>query len=202
MDTPTDLIDLPETLGVIALPGTILFPNALLPLYIFEPRYREMLAASLSDERVFGVAMQSASDDQVHEVGGAGLVRACVRNVDGTSHLVLHGVARVRFTEWVQTEPYRIARIEPLQSENTDDPEAKALAETVRKFCSGLRDQGYELPEHFDVFLDEARSPEALSNAVCSTLIPDADTRQALLQELNVTARLRGFLASLRRTLE
>ncbi len=202
MESRIDPIDLPETLGVIALPGTILFPNALLPLYIFEPRYREMLADSLSQERVFGVAMLNSDEADVREVGGAGLVRACVRNVDGTSHLVLHGVARVRFTDWVQTEPYRIARIEPLPSENTDDPEAEELARTVRKVCHGLRDQGYELPKHFEAFLEDAKSPEALSNAVCSTLIPDAETRQALLQELNVTTRLRGFLASLQRTLD
>lgn len=202
MDTQIDPIDLPETLGVIALPGTILFPNALLPLYIFEPRYRELLAASLDEERVFGVAMQSSDGADVHDVGGAGLVRACVKNVDGTSHLVLHGVARVRFTDWVQIEPYRIARIERLASENTDDPEAVELARTVRKFCTGLRDQGYDLPKHFEAFLAEAKSPEALSNAVCSTLIPDAETRQALLQELSVTARLRGFLESLREQLD
>ena len=202
MDALTQNIELPDTIGVIALPGTILFPNALLPLYIFEPRYREMLASSLSEERVFGVTMQQEGDDQVHTIGGAGLVRACVRNPDGTSHLILHGLARVRFVEWVQTDPYRIARIEPLKSQNTDDPEAAELASTVRHFCHGLRDRGYQLPEHFEAYLADADSPEALSNAVCSTLIPDAETRQALLQELNLTARLRGFLRSLQSQLD
>ncbi|MGC1478901.1 MAG: LON peptidase substrate-binding domain-containing protein [Chthoniobacterales bacterium] len=202
MDAIPQNIELPETIGVIALPGTILFPNALLPLYIFEPRYREMLTSSLSDDRVFGVTMQQEGDDQVHTVGGAGLVRACVLNPDGTSHLILHGLARVRFSEWVQTDPYRIARIENLKSCNTEDPEAAELATAVRDLCRGLRDRGYQLPEHFEAYLADADSPEALSNAVCSTLIPDAETRQALLQELNVTARLRGFLECLQRQLD
>ncbi len=191
-------INLPDTVGVIALPGTILFPGALLPLYIFEPRYRDMLANSLEDERVFAVAMQRYGDEEVHGIGGAGLVRACVRNVDGTSHLILHGIARIRFTEWLQTEPYRVARIERLESRNTHDPEAEELAHTVRDVCRGLSDQGYELPRHFEAFLEQAKSPEALSDAVCSTLIPDAEARQALLQELDVVTRLQGFLEILK----
>lgn len=202
MPNENDEIVLPETVGVIALPGTILFPNALLPLYIFEPRYRDMLSASLDEERIFAVAMQRSGDDYVHKVGGVGLVRACVRNPDGTSHLILQGVARIRFTEWLQTEPYRVARIERLESNHAHDPEAEALAKTVREICHGLADQGYQLPQHFESFLESAKSPEALSDAVCSTLIPNAESRQALLQELDVVARLEGFLQLLKDQLE
>ncbi len=163
MPNENDEIVLPETVGVIALPGTILFPNALLPLYIFEPRYRDMLSASLDEERIFAVAMQRSGDDYVHKVGGVGLVRACVRNPDGTSHLILQGVARIRFTEWLQTEPYRVARIERLESNHAHDPEAEALAKTVREICHGLADQGYQLPQHFESFLEfgqKSRSPQ------------------------------------------
>ncbi len=197
----TDKITLPKTVGVIALPGTILFPGALLPLYIFEPRYRDMLETSLGEERIFAVAMQR-DEESVHPVGGVGLVRACVRNPDGTSHLILHGIARVRFTSWVQTDPYRVAEIDRLDSDHAHDPEAEELAHTVRGICQSLREQGYQLPQHFESFLDEASSPEALSDAVCSTLIPSAESRQALLQELNVVTRLQGFLKLLKRQLE
>jgi Lon protease-like protein len=202
MSDKTDEIPLPETVGVIALPGTILFPNALLPLYIFEPCYRDMLASALDDGRIFAVAMQRADDGRAHDVGGAGLVRACVRNPDGTSHLILHGVARIRFTEWLQTEPYRVARIQRLESNHTHDPEAEELAKTVREICRSLTEQGYQLPKHFETFLESAKTPEALSDAVCSTLIPNAESRQALLQELDVVARLEGFLEILKDQLE
>lgn len=194
-----DLPPLPETVGVIDLPGAILFPNALLPLYIFEPRYRDMLAQALSDDRVFAVAMRrDDAVDEVHDVGGAGLVRACIRNADGTSHLILQGVSRVRFTEWLQIHPFRIARIEPLASKNRRAPEAAELAERVRSFCEELAEHGYNLPRDFDSFLESAESPEALSDAVCATLVPDPDVRQQLLQELDVARRLKDLLSCLK----
>ena len=74
----------------MVLPGTQLFPNALLPLFIFEPRYRAMLAHALAGPRMFCVAsvkpgvLEAADDDDLHSVSGVGLVRACVGKEDGT----------------------------------------------------------------------------------------------------------------------
>jgi Lon protease-like protein len=195
---------IPEEMGVMALPGTILFPNALLPLYIFEQRYREMLASALAKDRMFAIGMLSSDeeDEPVFEVGGAGLVRACVQNPDGTSHLVLQGVRRIRFVRWVQKKPYRIARVEPLDSINPSVPETAMLAEMLRKLCDQLNEQGYELPPNFSEYLGNIDSPEALSDAVSSALVPDPLLRQSLLQELDVPARLKGLISCLKERLE
>jgi len=195
---------MPKELGVMALPGAILFPNALMPLYIFEPRYREMLARALAGERMFAVGMLRSDEpgEPVFEVGGAGLVRACVRNPDGTSHLVLQGVQRVRFTGWMQVEPYRIARIEVLDSINPECVEAARLAEMLRHLCHELVGRGYKLPPDFEGFLDRIESPETLGDVVSSALVPDPVLRQRLLQELDVPARLKGLISSLKERLE
>lgn len=84
-------IELPPEVPVMVLPGTQLFPNALLPLFIFEPRYRAMLAHALAGPRMFCVAsvkpgvLEPSGDDDLHPVAGVGLVRACVGKEDGTS---------------------------------------------------------------------------------------------------------------------
>src|SRR5919109_2879420 len=99
---------LPEQAPVMPLPGTILFPHALLPLYIFEPRYREMLRYSLAQERMFCVALlrpertEWKSEDDFFDVATIGLIRACVGRGDGTSNLILQGLQRVRFTYFAQ----------------------------------------------------------------------------------------------------
>src|SRR5438093_11960926 len=96
---------LPEQAPVMPLPGAVLFPHALLPLYIFEPRYREMLAHALAHERMFCVALlqpdraQWQSEEHFFEVGTIGLIRACVDRGDGTSNLILQGLQRVRFVD-------------------------------------------------------------------------------------------------------
>src|SRR5580765_9012408 len=109
---------IPPEVPVMTLPNATLFPQALLPLYIFEPRYRQMLADSLHSNRMFAVAMQKPGNarEVPLPVAGLGLVRVSVGHRDGTSHLILQGIARVELEEAVRYKPYRIQRIRPLQS--------------------------------------------------------------------------------------
>src|ERR1700677_334490 len=95
---------LPPEVPVMTLPNATLFPQSLLPLYIFEPRYRRMLADSLDTDRMFSVAMQKPgrSRETPSPVAGLGLIRVSVGHQDGPSHLVLQGLARVELEEPVR----------------------------------------------------------------------------------------------------
>src|SRR3989304_379585 len=97
----------------MTLPNATLFPHALLPLFIFEPRYRRMLSDALESHRMFSVAMQRPgnSPESPLPVAGLGLIRVCVGHKDGTSHLILQGMARVELGEVARYKPYRAQRI-------------------------------------------------------------------------------------------
>ncbi len=195
---------IPDQLAVMALPGVILFPGSLLPLYIFEQKYRDMLKHALDQDRMFAIGMlrEDVSDGSIYPIGGAGLVRACVQNSDGTSHLVLQGVQRVRFAEWLQVDPYRIAKVEALESTNQQVGEAARLAAMLLSLCNDLSKQGYALPPEFQEYLDQINDPEALGDLISSTLIPDPILRQDLLQELDVPVRLKGLMLSLQKQIK
>jgi len=105
---------LPETLGLIVLEECYHFPGCFMPLYIFEQRYRQMLDHALQGSRMFGVG--TMVEDELLPVTTAGLIRASKKRDDGTSHVMLYGVTRVRLTGWVQESPFRIAKIEPLRT--------------------------------------------------------------------------------------
>src|SRR5688572_31727694 len=94
-------MQLPLEVPVMTLPSATLFPQALLPIYIFEPRYRKMLADSLKSHRMFTVAMQKPGQHREAPcpVAGLGLIRVSVDHPDGTSHLILQGLTRVRSEE-------------------------------------------------------------------------------------------------------
>src|SRR5271157_4494930 len=126
---------LPREVGVMTLPNATLFPQALLPLYIFEPRYRQMLADALHSHRLFSVAMQKpgATRETPSAVAGLGLIRVSVDHRDGTSHLVLQGIARVALAEAVRYKPYRIHRIRPLPTPPCDNVRVDALVAKVRE---------------------------------------------------------------------
>ena len=195
--------ELPATLPVMVLPGVTLFPNALLPLFIFEPRYRAMLDEALGAGRMLAMAMpRDEEESEVETVAGVGLVRACVRNDDGTSNLILQGVSRARFTGWEQTEPYRIARIEPLASSEGDGEEKKGDLERkvtqLHALCARFKEQGIELPSQFEVYLNQITNIGVITDLVASTLVADPLVRQELLKELEIPKRLEKLLVGLR----
>ncbi len=104
---------LPDSMPLIVLPECHLFPGCLMPLYIFEERYRQMLAHALSNNRMFciGNRIDNDGEETISEFSTAGLVRACVQQDDGTSQLLLLGLQRIQFTGWIQEKPFRIASI-------------------------------------------------------------------------------------------
>ena len=179
------------------LPGALLFPHALLPLYIFEPRYREMLTHALHHHRMFSVALVrpnhsewQTSADFFH-VSTAGLVRACVERADGTSHLILQGLRRVRFTSFVQEKPFPIARIETLPSDDAASLQTTALGAKVLELYERFKGSGRQLPAKVDHYLSGLSDPEMLADLMAFTFISDPLRRQEVLEELSINQRLR-----------
>jgi Lon protease-like protein len=188
---------LPLQVPVMPLPGALLFPHALLPLYIFEERYREMLDHALSQHRMFSVALlkphrtQWQSADDFFHVAGVGLIRACVGRGDGTSNLILQGLERVRFTGFEQEAPFPIATIDALESDFVSSVETEALAAKVLELYAKFKGDGRQLPAKVDQYLSDLGDPEMLADLVASTFITDALRRQRVLEELSVNQRLR-----------
>jgi Lon protease-like protein len=197
-------IPLPAVVPVLPLPGVLLFPNALLPLHIFEPRFREMLDQALRADRMLCVALvrperhhwRTSSD--FFRISTVGLIRACVGRSDGTSDLILQGLQRVKFTSFTQEAPFPIARIKPLKTRTKLTVETDALAAKVMEFYQHLKQTGRELPDRVDKYLNEMGDPEMLADLIASTFISDAERRQQLLEELDLNARLRLLIQYLR----
>ncbi len=183
------------------LPNAVLLPNMVLPLYIFEEKYRRMLAACLAGSRMFGVAKvrdgisEVRSPDDVASVAGVGLIRACVGQPDGTSTLVLHGLGRFRITRWDTSQGYWIGDIQLMESnaaEETADLEREILqrcaqlGSSVEDVLPPLKD--YK-PGHSDASL--------LADLLGAAVLISGNERQALLEEPSVRARLSMLLKKL-----
>ncbi len=179
----------------MVLPGAQLFPSALLPLYIFEPRYRAMLAWSLEQNRTFCIAPMKAgiteahSVDDFHHIVGLGLVRACVQRDDGTSHLVLQGLARVQITGFLQDTPFRIAEVRELTDLPASPQENENLTTKLLETCALLRAQGLKVPEALNQQLAQIDDPAVLADIVAHTFLFDSEQRQAAFEELHVHRR-------------
>ena len=207
----------------MTLPSAILFPQAMLPLYIFEPRYRQMLADALSSHRMFSVAMQKPGRvrETPCQVAGLGLIRASVARTDGTSNLVLQGIVRVELGLAVRRKPYRVHRIRTIESTAADSVAVDALTVKVLELVSDRLEQGFELPFHVlkklgqleELDTDELppdfalkqgieilaklNNPEQIADLVSGTLLSSAAERQLLLETVDLEARLKHLISFL-----
>jgi len=186
------------------LPGAVLFPHALLPLYIFEQRYRKMLEHALRKHRMFCVTLIKpicpdwrASEDFFH-LATAGLIRACVERSDGTSNLVLQGLQRVRFTSFERENPFPIANIQTVESRDAPTVETEALGAKVIELYGSLKHDHRQLPAKVDQYLSELRDLEMLADLMASTFVSDQLRRQRLLEERSLNQRLRFLIRYLR----
>jgi ATP-dependent Lon protease len=210
---------IPREVPVMTLPNATLFPQALLPLYIFEPRYRQMLADALHSHRMFSVAMQRPGNtrETPAPVAGLGLIRVSVGHRDGTSHLILQGIARVELEQAVRYRPYRVQRIRALRTPPCDSVKADALVAKVRELLEERIDLG--LPFPFPVmspsekssteagspppvfspkeilnYLDSITNPEHAVDLVSCAVLPGAAERQTILETVDVETRLQRLI--------
>jgi Lon protease-like protein len=188
---------LPEVVPVMPLPNAILFPRVLLPLYIFEPRYKKMLGDCLTGERMFAVALlrkgweKNGAQALPYPIATVGVVRTCVGRPDGTSNLVLEGVTRVTIVEYVRQRPYRTARVEPLETHDSfESPQRDALVAVVAKLAKARARMGVELPKSVVNSLLQVESPDLLSDLVSYTLLDNFYHKQEMLETLDVNERL------------
>jgi ATP-dependent Lon protease len=206
---------IPREVPVMTLPNATLFPQALLPLYIFEPRYRQMLADALHSTRMFSVAMQrpGTSREIPAPVAGLGLIRVSVGHRDGTSHLILQGIARIELEETVRYKPYRVQRIRRLTTPPCDTAKVDVLVNKVRELLQVRLKLGLPFPfpvmsppgskqksvpgfsaKDILTYLDSLVDAEQAADLVSCAVLPGARERQAILETVDVETRLRRLI--------
>jgi Lon protease-like protein len=198
-------IQVPDEVPVMTLPNVAFFPQALLPLHIFEPRYRHMLRDVLATNRIFAVACLDSgavSEERFeppHRVACIGLVRACQKNDNGTSNLLLQGLCRVAIEAIVGDEPYRRIRIRALASRPGAAPVENAK---LRTELAGLIKLKLKLsPGGSDGMTDLLKSvedPEIFADIAAFNLCDNLPVKQRLLETLDVNRRLVLLLRVLR----
>lgn len=181
----------------MVLPGITLFPHAMLPLFIFEAQYREMLADALAKTRLFCVGRSCEEGEDLRgfrEIGAIGMVRACVAHPDGTSHLILQGLERVHFGDLKQESPFRICRMQVMESTIFDRDKAGHFASELRSLCRQIREKGAELPAPLLLAMKENTPMDALADLTAATFVQDVGLAQQLLEEVCVEERLKILL--------
>jgi len=116
------------TLPLFPLPNVVLFPGVYLPLHIFEPRYRTMVADALDGDRMIGMTLLKPGFEHdydgrppVYPIGCAGVITHAERLDDGRYNIILQGTERFRVVDEDQTRAYRVATVEPISEPSVVD---------------------------------------------------------------------------------
>lgn len=203
-------ITVPDEVPVMTLPNVAFFPQAMLPLHIFEPRYRHMLRDVLASNRIFAVAGldqrqlgQTGNIEPQHRVVGIGIVRACQKNDNGTSNLLLQGLCRAEVSGIVSDTPYRRIRIRALSSEPgaTIEENERLRSELARLISLKLKLAATRAGE-LTAFLKTVADPETFVDIAAFSLCENPVLKQTLLETLDVHRRFQLFNRELRHDIE
>ena len=190
---------------IFPLPDLTFFPHTMLPLHIFEARYRAMITDCLSrDQRLAVVGLRPGYEADyegrpaVPGVMGGGRIVQWERLASGRYNLVLRGECRARIDRELPADTlYRMVAATPLEERGAEGPAVATLAAQVKsrtaRILAAVGRSGADLQET----LEQLSDPGRLCDQIASTLVPSPVTRQALLEELDVERRLERLAAAL-----
>jgi Lon protease-like protein len=194
--------DLAE-LSIFPLPQATLFPGALLPLHVFEPRYREMVREALEGRPLIAIARlkpgfesQYEGRPPVFDVCGVGIIESCSERPDGRFDLTLRGLARLRITrELPPVRAFRQVRAALLEEREPDKALVAAWQAKLGSLWGRLAPHLPEPVRDLKALTRGADDAGAYSDRLAAALVADPEASQELLEETDPAERLR-LLAS------
>ncbi len=189
---------LPPSIPLFPLPNVVLFPNVFLPLHIFEPRYRRMVADALEGDRIIGMVLLRPGWEAnyegrpaVYPVGCAGLITHAEPLADGRYNIVLRGLQKFRIRDESDSRGYRLAEVDTLM-EDVSEAERTSIRAERRRLESLLVPQ----PEGraVDPKVPPSMADEDLVNALAQYLELEPVEKQALLEREGLLARCRSLI--------
>jgi Lon protease-like protein len=176
-----------DLLPLFPLPNVVLFPNVFLPLHIFEPRYREMVADAIATDRLIGMVLLRPGWERDYEgrppiypVGCSGVITHFEKLPDGEYNLVLRGLDRFRIVEEDHQRSYRRAVIEPLPERVPGEDDRAAIRRQRSKLESLLSPAAQKAAG-----VEGRRTVSKTSDRTMPASMPDEDTINALAQYLD-----------------
>lgn len=192
--------DVPEQLPILPLRNSVFFPGAVMPLTIGRPKTIRLIEETMRENSLIGIVAQRSPeiDDpapiDLYQVGTIARVIKLTRTGKEGFSIVVEGLARFKTDEVTQTDPYFFARVTPLLDVGGSDPDAAALATTVKTTAREIVDMLPEMPVMAKQLLESISDPGHLADLITANMDAMIEEKQEVLESLNVKNRLKTVL--------
>jgi ATP-dependent Lon protease len=206
METPT----IPDTIPILPLRASVLFPGTAIPLTIRRPASLKLLEESLPKSKIIGLVTQRSHETEnpeprdLYEIGVAALVLKLLRQQNDTVVIVIQALRRIRIRRVLITHPFIRAEIEVLASArpSPDDKEFLAAFNNLRRSAQRLIEVTPDVPEQAQAVISGIEDPEQLTDLLAGNLAIETGPKQDLLEELDLMKRMRAVQLRLSAQLE
>jgi ATP-dependent Lon protease len=189
---------IPETLPVLPIVDTNLFPKMVLPLVIIQDEAIKLIDETMAGDRMLGVLLSKRSDvksrhssKDLNKIGTVAIILKMAKMEDNKAQLLIQGLSRFKVKEYIEGKPYIQARIETIEGENLkDDKETRALMSNVVDQYEKIVSLSPGLPAEIGGMVKSIKEPDVLADMVASTINAPILEKQKVLEILDVKKRL------------
>jgi len=189
-------IEVPDTLPILPIRDTVLYPKMILPLMVNQERLIRLIDAALLSNRLIGIVavkkkeVEEVTPEDLYSVGCAAHILKMLKMPNNGMRLLIQGTQRIRLTEFVQREPYIVSRVVAMVDQEEKSTEIEALVVSVKGIFQKVVEMAPNLPGELAIMAMNIDEAGALADLVASVLNLPLEERQAILENLNVKERL------------
>lgn len=200
---------LPETLPILPLRNTVLFPGVVIPITVGRDKSINLIKDAHKGTKMVGVVAQTNADiedpefSDLHKVGTVAQIIKMLRMPDGSTTVIIQGKKRFRLAECVQSEPYFVAKITSFDEDKMEVNEnSTALISSVKDLANQIISLSPHIPTEASIALKNIDSPSFLLNFISSNLNVDLTAKQQLLELDDINARGNKILEHLSKEIQ
>ncbi len=193
-----DLKSLPQSLPILPLFDTVLFPKMVLPLVVMQKESVKLIDEAMSKDRIIGLLVsrtpsgeETAGTEDLYDIGSSALILKMAKTEDEKSQILVQGLGRFKTTAFLKDKPYLVGSIQHIPEKETRDTQTEALMTNIVHLFSKVVELSPVLPPEISSMAKSIEEPGILSNMVASSINASVEEKQKVLEIDNVKKRLK-----------
>ncbi len=189
-------METPEELPILPIRESVLYPKMLLPFMVSQDRLVKLIDAALLANKMIGIVpiknkeVTEVKPEDLFEVGTAAYILKMLKMPNNSIRLLIQGISRIRVTEFTQQEPFLRAKVRTLSDQGEKTTETQALMSGIKGIFQKFVEMAPNLPTDLAIMAMNVEEPGILADLIASTLNLALEDKQAILEMLDVKARL------------